>query len=217
MIDVAEQINAVSRHVGSRVFGPGEARVATISQTYDTDVDDLWDACTNPERLPRWFLPVTGELTVGGRYQLEGNAGGTVERCDPPKSFFATWEFNGMVSWLEVRVAPESEGRTRLELEHTAHVDDDLWSEYGPGATGIGWDLALMGLASHLTPGNPAVTPENAEEWAMSPEGIEFVRAAAERWRVAHIESGTDEETANAAAQRVTAFYTPPPETPAGD
>lgn len=217
MIDVAEQINAVSRHVGSRVFGPGEARVATISQTYDTDVDDLWDACTNPERLPRWFLPVTGELTVGGRYQLEGNAGGTVERCDPPKSFFATWEFNGMVSWLEVRVAPESEGRTRLELEHTAHVDDDLWSEYGPGATGIGWDLALMGLASHLTPGNPSVTPGNAEEWAMSPEGIEFVRAAADRWRVAHIESGTDEETANAAAQRVTAFYTPPPETPAGD
>ena len=212
MIDVAEQINAVSRRLGSRVFGPGEARVATISQIYDADVDDVWDACTNPERLPRWFLPVTGELRVGGRYQLEGNAGGTVERCDPPKSFFATWEFNGMVSWIEVRVAPESEGGTRLELEHIAHVDDDLWSEYGPGATGIGWDLALWGLAHHLAPGRPAVTPENAEEWAMSPEGIGFVKAAADRWRVAHIESGADEETANAAAQRVTAFYSPPPE-----
>src|SRR5688500_3021886 len=132
MIDVAEQINAVSRHIGSRVFGPGEARVATISQAYDADADDVWDACTNPERLPRWFLPVTGDLTVGGKYQLEGNASGTVERCDPPKSFFATWEFGGMVSWIEVRVAPESDGRTRLELEHIAHVDDDLWSEYGP-------------------------------------------------------------------------------------
>jgi uncharacterized protein YndB with AHSA1/START domain len=217
MIDAAEQINAVSRHIGSRVFGPGEARVSTISQTYAADVDDVWDACTNPERLPRWFLPVTGDLTVGGRYQLEGNAGGTVERCDPPKSFFVTWEFNEMVSWLEVRVAPESSGGTRLELEHIAHVDDDLWTQYGPGATGIGWDLALFGLAHHLAPGTPAVTPENAEAWTASPEGLEFIKAAAERWRIAHIESGTDEETANAAAERVAAFYTPPPEASPGE
>lgn len=212
MIDVAEQINAVRRQLGSRVFGQGEARVATISQSYDADADDVWDACTNPERLPRWFLPVSGDLQVGGKYQLEGNAGGTVERCDPPKSFFATWEFNGMVSWIEVRVAAEPDGRTRLELEHTAHVDDDLWSEYGPGATGIGWDLALWGLANHLAPGGPTISPENAEAWIVSPDGIAFVTAAAERWRVAHVESGTDEETANAATRRVTAFYTTQPE-----
>lgn len=212
MIDAAEQINAVRRQLGTRVFGPGEARVSTISQSYDTEVEDLWDACTNPERLPRWFLPVTGDLKVGGRYQLEGNAGGTVERCDPPKSFFATWEFGGMVSWLEVRVAPESDGRARLELEHTAHVDDDLWAQYGPGATGIGWDLALWGLANHLTPGGPSVTPEDAEAWTLSPEGVAFVTAAAEQWRIAHVESGVDEETARAAFGRVTAFYTVPPE-----
>ena len=129
MIDAVEQINAVSRHVGSRVFGPGEARVATIGQTYDADVEDVWDACTDPERLPRWFLPVTGELVVGGRYQLEGNAGGTVERCDPPKGFAATWEFNGVVSWIEVRISPDAGGGTRMELEHVAHVDDDLWAQ----------------------------------------------------------------------------------------
>lgn len=212
MIDAAEQINAVRRQLGTRVFGPGEARVSTISQTYDTEAGDLWDACTNPERLPRWFLPVTGDLKVGGRYQLEGNAGGTVERCDPPKNFFVTWEFNGMVSWLEVRVTPEADGRARLELEHTARVDDDLWAQYGPGATGIGWDLALWGLANHLAPGGPRVTPENAEAWTMSPEGLAFVTAAAEQWRLAHVESGVDEETANAACDRVTAFYTVPPE-----
>jgi uncharacterized protein YndB with AHSA1/START domain len=215
MIDVAEQINAVSRHLGTRVFGPGEARVMTMSQTYAADVEDVWDACTNPERLPRWFLPVTGDLRVGGQYQLQGNAGGTIERCDPPKSFFATWEFNGMVSWIEVRVAPAAAGGARLELEHTAHVDDDLWTQYGPGATGIGWDLAFLGLASHLAPGTPAVTPENAEEWATSAEGIAFTRAAAEQWRLVHVASGTDEATAAAAFDRVTAFYTTAPEPPA--
>lgn len=215
MIDVAAQINAVRRDLGTRVFGPGEARVSMISQTYDADVEDVWDACTNPDRLPRWFLPVTGDLKVGGKYQLQGNASGTIERCDPPKSFFATWEFNGMVSWIEVRVAPEADGRTRLELEHIAHVDDDLWAQYGPGATGIGWDLALLGLASHLAPGDPGVTPENAEAWAVSPEGIAFAKASAEQWRLAHVASGTDEETANAAFERVTAFYTTAPEPPA--
>lgn len=217
MIDVAEQINAVSRTIGSRVFGPGEARIATISQAYDADVDDVWDACTNPERLPRWFLPLTGDLKVGGKYQLEGNAGGTIERCDPPKSFFATWEFNGMVSWIEVRVAPEPDGRTRMELEHIAHVADDLWAQYGPGATGIGWDLAFWGLANHLAPGTPAVTPENADAWVVSPDGIAFVMAAADRWRAADVAFGTDEAGAKAASERVTAFYTTPPEAPAGD
>jgi uncharacterized protein YndB with AHSA1/START domain len=86
MIDVAQQINAVTREVGTREFGPGEARVVTVTQTYAADPEDVWDACTNPTRLPRWFLPVTGELTLGGRYQLEGNAGGTVERCDPRRA-----------------------------------------------------------------------------------------------------------------------------------
>lgn len=45
--------------MGSREFEAGEARVITVSQSYDADVEDVWDACTHPERLPRWFLPVT--------------------------------------------------------------------------------------------------------------------------------------------------------------
>jgi uncharacterized protein YndB with AHSA1/START domain len=57
--------------------------------------------CTNPERIPRWFLPVSGELKEGGRYQLEGNAGGTITRCDPPHGFDATWEMGSDMSWIE--------------------------------------------------------------------------------------------------------------------
>ena len=74
MIDVTQQINSVRRRVGSTVLEVGEARIVTISQTYDTDIDDVWDACTNPERIPRWFMAVSGDLRVGGRYQLEKNA-----------------------------------------------------------------------------------------------------------------------------------------------
>jgi uncharacterized protein YndB with AHSA1/START domain len=212
MIDVAQQINAVSREVGTRVFGPGEARIMTMTQTYSADPEDVWDACTNPERIPRWFLPVTGELKPGGRYQLEGNAGGTIERCDPPKSFFVTWEFDNQTSWLEIRVVPEVEGKTRLELEHIAHVSEELWAQFGPGAVGMGWDGALLGLAQHLTPGRPSVTPEDAAAWAMSPEGIEFMAMSAERWYEADVAMGTDPKSARAAADRVKSFYTTPPE-----
>ncbi|MFF0655587.1 SRPBCC domain-containing protein [Micromonospora tulbaghiae] len=114
MIDVTGQISAVERRIGARTLPAGQARVLTIAQTYDAPVADVFDACTNPERIPRWFLPVSGDLSLGGRYQLEGNAGGTVERCDPPHGFAATWEFGGEVSWIEVRLREAGAGRTRL-------------------------------------------------------------------------------------------------------
>lgn len=152
MIETTHQISAVRRTVGSRTLEAGEARVLTISQTYRATLDDLWDACTNVDRIPRWFLPISGDLRLHGRYQFEGNAGGVVERCDPPKSFAATWEMGGEVSWIEVRLTPEGEDRTRFTLEHVAHVDDERWTEYGPGAVGVGWDSGLLGLAGHLDP-----------------------------------------------------------------
>ena len=105
MIDVSHQLSAVQRTVGARVLEAGEARVLRISQTYGATVEDVWDACTNPERLPRWFMPVSGDLRLGGRYQIEGNASGVVERCDPPTGFAATWEFGGEVSWIDVALS----------------------------------------------------------------------------------------------------------------
>ncbi|MEV6376883.1 SRPBCC family protein [Micromonospora musae] len=208
MIDATEQINAVRRQVGSRTLEAGEARVTTIGQTYDAPVEDVWDACTNAERIPRWFLPISGELRLGGRYQLEGNAGGVVETCDPPHSFTATWEYGGEVSWIEVRLTPQDGDRTRFELHHIAHVDDDRWAQFGPGAVGIGWDLGLLGLATYFGAPGAGVRPEEAEAWSASAEGRSFMTLASERWREASVAAGTDPEAARAAAEQVTAFYT---------
>lgn len=207
MIDVTHQINAVSRQVGRRVLEAGEARVVTVSQTYDVPLHDVWDACTDPERIPRWFLPVEGDLRPGGRYQLKGNAGGTVERCDPPTGFFATWEFGGEVSWIELRLTAEGDGSTRFELQHIAHVDDEKWAEFGPGAVGVGWDMALSGLARHLSTG-AAVDPAAAMTWFGSEEGRRFVTASGEAWCAADIAGGEDETRARESARRTTAAYT---------
>ena len=151
MIDVTGEISAVRREVGGRVLEAGQARVVTLSRSYPAELADVWDACTSPERIPRWFLPVSGELKEGGRYQLEGNAGGTITRCDPPRGFDATWEMGGDVSWIELRLAGEGNGRTLFRLVHIAHVDDQRWAQFGPGAVGVGWDSGLIGLYLHLT------------------------------------------------------------------
>ena len=205
MIDVKEHTSAVRREVGTRTLEAGEARVVTIIRTYDAPVDDVWDACTNIDRIPRWFAPVTGDLRAGGRFQVQGNAGGLVERCDPPRSFAATWEFGGEVSGIEVRLDPEADG-TLLTLEHVGHVDDEFWGRFGPGAVGVGWDLTLLGLGMHLrgeSIGNP-------EEFEKSPEAREFTTASCVSWEAASIAGGIPEDEAKSMGANTLAFYVPP-------
>jgi hypothetical protein len=133
-----------------------------------------------------------------------------IERCDPPKSFFATWEYGGEVSWIEVRFSAEAADRTRLEIEHIAHVSDERWAEFGPAAVGIGWDMAVLGLSLHLS-GGPAMDPRDGMVWAASAEGKEFMTLSGERWCEAHIASGADEAEARAMAERTIAAYTATP------
>lgn len=205
IIDVDTHINEIEREVGERVLEAGTARVLKITREYREPVDDVWDALTNAERIPRWFLPISGDLRLGGRYQLQGNAGGTIEACDPPRSFSATWEFNGAMSWLTVTLDPTGAGGTRFVMEHVAHVEDEFWDQFGPGAVGVGWDGAIMGLARHLETGedNPG-----AEEWAASDEGKRFSTLSSEAWGAAAVASGADPAWVEGAVARTTAFYT---------
>jgi uncharacterized protein YndB with AHSA1/START domain len=96
------------RRIENRAHQGQEAIVAVAVRSYDTTPDDLWEAITTPVRLARWFLPVEGDLRLGGRYQLQGNAGGTITRCDPPEAFDVTWEFGGATSWVAVRLTPDA-------------------------------------------------------------------------------------------------------------
>ena len=47
-IDVARAVGAVTREVGRREHEGRPARVVVASRTYDTTVEDLWDALTTP-------------------------------------------------------------------------------------------------------------------------------------------------------------------------
>ena len=100
---VEGHLGAVERSVLSLERDGQPARAVTLSRRYATTVEDLWDGVTNAERIPRWFLPISGELELGGRYQLEDNAGGVITACDRPSRLTLTWVFGEDVSWVEVR------------------------------------------------------------------------------------------------------------------
>jgi uncharacterized protein YndB with AHSA1/START domain len=206
-IDVDHQINAVQRNLGTRTIDIGEAHVVTVSQAYDTDAADLWDAVTDIERIPRWFLPISGELQLGGSYQLEGQAAGTILTCDPPKNFTATWEFGGNVSWIDVSISSDGPDRARLVLEHIMPVADDaIWREFGPGAVGMGWDSMLLGLALHLATGE-AIDPSFGQQWTGTEDGRRFLTLSGGKWYAVNVAFGTDPAEARAMADRCVKAY----------
>lgn len=201
-----KSLGAVKRTVSELIKKEGKpVRKVTLERSYSTTTDDLWDAVTNPERLERFFAPVGGELKLGGRYQIEGNAEGSITECVPPKFFAATWEFGGELSWIEVRIAPEGDARSRLTLTHSCPVDDH-WEKYGPGAGGVGWDLTLLGLEAYLAV--VAFERSAGHAFLTSDEGKAFMIGSSEAWGRAAVAAGENPAQAEAAARRTTAFYT---------
>jgi len=84
---------------GSRILGSlrsaDGAGVVRIEDRYDTDIDDLWEALTDPERLRRWYGVVDGDLRPGGEFRTYIAANdiesiGRVEACEPPRRLLLT-------------------------------------------------------------------------------------------------------------------------------
>ncbi|MET9606737.1 SRPBCC family protein [Streptomyces sp. NPDC006512] len=208
MTEIADEIERVHRAVGSRPAGTEEARTVLLRRTYGAGVADVWAAVTSPGRIGRWFLPVSGAFEAGGHYQLEGNAGGGILACDAPRRLRLSWLFGPEpgFSEVEVRLAAEGSGRTAFELEHAAVVPEEFWGRFGPGAVGVGWDLALLGLGRYLADGG--VDRARAEAWQTSPEALGFMTRSGEAWGAAYAASGADPEAAAAATAATIAFYT---------
>ncbi|GAA4449936.1 SRPBCC family protein [Phytohabitans houttuyneae] len=211
MTDVLDELAATHREVGKGPLPAGEGDAIVLRRHYDADVEDVWDAITTPERVGRWFLPVSGDLRLGGTYQLEGNAAGEILQCQPPRLLRVSWLYGEDAqrgtSEVEVRLSPGAGGGTDFALTHTAIVDEEFMATYGPGATGVGWDLALMGLAQHLV----GAEIKDASEFEASPEAREFSRRSAAAWGEAHLASGAEPERVAAAVEATTKFYVPEP------
>lgn len=200
MFDMLEELAAIHRNVARD--DDGGTVTVIVSRTYDADVEDVWDALTNPERLPRWFYPVSGDLRLGGAFQLEGNAGGEIRRCDRPTRLQVT--FGGPESVVDARIT-EAGNQASVELTHTVPL---AMAGSGAGAlfVGPGWDGALLGLGIHLR-GQSTGDPLQA---ANSPEVIEFNGGSIDRWTEAVGTSNTaSAEEIAAGREMAAAQYTP--------
>ena len=84
---------------GTRILGSlrsaDGAGVVRIEDRYDTGIEDLWSALTDPGRLARWYGEVDGDLRAGGEFRLHvDDAGmdcaGRIEACEPPRRLRVT-------------------------------------------------------------------------------------------------------------------------------
>lgn len=212
MIDIARELEAVHREVADRTVPAGDAKAVILEREYDAPIEDVWDALTNPERIGRWFLPISGDYRLGGTYQFEGNAGGEIRECDQPNRLKVTWVYGPVksdadISEVELRLSRAGDNRTRFVLEHTAVVPEEFWAMYGPGAVGVGWEGGLLGLELHLRGGSVG----DPLAWQVSDEGREFNTRSSEAWGDAYRAYGADEDAVATAVANATAFYAPDP------
>jgi uncharacterized protein YndB with AHSA1/START domain len=114
--DIAKQIGAISREVSRQHTESGETVAVTLQRRYPADQADVWQAITDPVRVRRWFLPLTGDLREGGSLQLEGHAGGDIVRREPPRHLMVT--FGGETSIVDVMLSGDGQ-QTLLKLTHS--------------------------------------------------------------------------------------------------
>ncbi|WP_062431257.1 SRPBCC family protein [Herbidospora daliensis] len=134
-----------------------ETVAVVLRRDFRSPVDDVWDALTDPERLKRWFLPVSGDLRPGGVFATEGGAGGTILTCEKP---LLKVTYGDETSVVTVTLTGDDDATT-LELTHSVPL---AMAQSGAGAlwVGPGWDEAFLALELFLG-GKEAqgqVTPE---------------------------------------------------------
>jgi uncharacterized protein YndB with AHSA1/START domain len=119
-----------------------------VEDVFDTDVHDLWDACTKPERLARWIAEVSGDVQVGGAIHLtftstwDGPA--RVEACDAPHHLLITAE-PGTDDEAQIEAWLTAEGASsRLVVEERGLPIDQLHFH------AAGWQVHLEDLGRSL-------------------------------------------------------------------
>lgn len=123
-----------------------------VEQWYDTDIDDLWEACTSPERLARWLAEVSGDLREGGTVHAVFTSTWSgpliVEVCDPPHRLLLREGPGTEEAQIEAWLTADGP-RTRLVVEQRGLPLDGL------RAHGAGWHAHLDDLGRSLTIDGP--------------------------------------------------------------
>jgi uncharacterized protein YndB with AHSA1/START domain len=152
-----------TRILGSLRSADGKG-VVRMEDRYDTDIDDLWSALTDPGRLARWYGQVEGDLRPGGEFRLylESNGWdgtGRVEACEPPRRLLVTTR-EADESWRKGRGAEPFDQAIEATLaadgDQTILVIEVLGMPLDKIAFyGAGWQIHAENLATYLAGREP--------------------------------------------------------------
>jgi uncharacterized protein YndB with AHSA1/START domain len=140
------------RILGSMRSADGKG-IVRIEDRFDTGIEDLWSALTDPSRLTRWLGEVEGDLRLGGEFRARFYASGwegtgRVEACEPPQRLLVL-----------TRDADEPDGPAEHAIEATLIADGDqtviVWEERGIplellAAYGAGIQIHVEDIAAHI-------------------------------------------------------------------
>ncbi len=137
------------RILGSLRSADGQG-IVRMEDRFDTDIDDLWSALTEPGRLARWLGDVEGDLRLGGEFRARFFASGwegtgRVEACDPPRRLLLLTEQPGQPDEHAIEVTLAADGdQTILVWEERGMPLDQL------AAYGAGIQVHVEDLAAHI-------------------------------------------------------------------
>ena len=147
-----------TRILGSLRSADGKG-VVRIEDRYDTDIEDLWSALTDPRRLEGWHGQVEGDLRPGGEFRLylesdDVESAGRVEACEPPRRLLVTTRETDE-SWRRGQGVPPFD--TTIEATLTADGDQTILAIEARGMPldaiaffGAGWQIHAENLAAYL-------------------------------------------------------------------
>jgi uncharacterized protein YndB with AHSA1/START domain len=152
--------------------------VVRVEERYDTDIDDLWSALTDPERLARWWGRVEGDLRQGSEFRLstvwDGN--GRVDVCEPPRHLRVTVRESDESYRKGVGVPPFD---ATLEATLTADGDRTVLVIRAEGMPldkvafyGVGWQIHAENLAAHVAGRELGDTEARWEELLPAYQGL---------------------------------------------
>ncbi|HEX8917158.1 MAG TPA: SRPBCC domain-containing protein [Chloroflexota bacterium] len=152
-----------SERGGGRILGSLRSAdgkgIVRIEDRFDSEIDDLWSALTDPDRLARWYGQVEGDLRPGGEFHLYVEANdwdgtGHVEACEPPRRLLVTTRETDE-SWRKGRGAPPFD--SAIEARLTADRDQTILVIEVQGmpldtlfAYGAGWQIHAEHLADYI-------------------------------------------------------------------
>jgi uncharacterized protein YndB with AHSA1/START domain len=139
---------------GARILGSLRSADGTgivrIEARYDTDIDDLWSALTDPRRLARWYGQIEGDLRPGGQFRghIEGSGWdgtGRVDVCEPPRRLLVTTRGADEPYDEVIEATLTADGDQAILVIETRGMPLNLIAFYG-----VGYQIHAENLAAHL-------------------------------------------------------------------